>query len=224
MEHINPGISILGNRFRRSTPKKRQYNSYYAANYVANLNPKTLLDIGAGDGTHTEFFASAGIQATWLDLGTSVYAVAQEKKNPDIHYIEGDFLSLNIVEKYECSWASHVLEHQANVGLFIRKLREVTVDNGWICITVPNPHQKLWGGHVTLWSPGLLAYNIVLTGVSLKSAVWINGTNEFSVVFRNQSCSLPSDLTLDSGDLEKLQELLPDELARDWNPWSIPMI
>jgi hypothetical protein len=67
----------------------------------------------------------------------------------------------------------------------------------------------------------LLAYNIVLSGVDLKNATWINGVNEFSVVYKKQTIILPKDLTYDSGDLKKLSHLLPDGLGENTDPWNV---
>ncbi len=34
--------------------------------------------------------------------------------------IHGDYLAIDVGNKFDLVWASHVLEHQRNVGLFIR--------------------------------------------------------------------------------------------------------
>jgi SAM-dependent methyltransferase len=221
MEHITPGISLFGNRFRWNKQKPIKRNSYYAAAQVIKMRPRNLLDIGAGKGAHSDYFSKNGIDVTWLDLGTSIYAQDMETRNSSVKYIFGNFLDIVFTEKFEFVWAAHVLEHQSNVGQFLNKILQVTADNGYICITVPNPHRNLWGGHLSLWTPGLLAYNIVLSGVDLKNATWINGVNEFSVVYKKQTIILPKDLTYDSGDLKKLSHLLPDGLGENTDPWNV---
>ena len=77
---------------------------------------------------------------------------------------------------------------------------------------------------MSLWSPGLLAYNVVLCGVDLKEAVFIRGTDEFSLFFKPVKVELPKDLTFDNGDLIKLSEYLPQDLTENTDPWSIKFI
>ena len=107
-------------------------------------------------------------------------------------------------KKYDLVWASHVLEHQQNVGLFLQKLINLCNDEGYIAITVPFLHRRLWGGHLSLWTPGFLAYNIVLQGIDLSRSQLIYGFKEISVIFKIKKIQLPRDLTYDSGDIKNL--------------------
>jgi trans-aconitate methyltransferase len=133
----------------------------------------------------------------------------------------GDFNSYSAPErKFDLVWASHVLEHQRNVGTFLDRLVDCCGDGGFICITVPDPHRHLWGGHLTLWSPGLLAYNIVLSGLDISAAKFIRGTNEFSILFTPKKVSLPR-LTFDYGDLKLLEAYLPGQLTEYADPWRV---
>jgi len=217
---ITPGISILGfNLFldRRNGPHK--FRSIYALDYVKRLNLKSVLDVGSGGGYHANEFKRNGSEVTCVDFGASIYAT--ESKIENLNIIHVDFNNFNPSEKYELVWASHILEHQRNIGLFIEKLIECCSDNGYICITLPDPHRNLWGGHLSIWSPGLLAYNVVLCGIDLSSSTFIRGTNEFSLLFKTIKFSLPKDLTYDSGDLIKLSPYLPQHLNENTDPWNI---
>ena len=217
---ITPGISILGfNLFfdRRNGPPK--FRSMYALDYVKKLNPKSVLDVGSGGGYHANYFKLNGSKVTCVDYGTSIYAT--ESKIDNLNVISVDFNKFIPPEKYELVWASHILEHQRNIGLFIEKLIECCSVNGHICITLPDPHRNLWGGHLSIWSPGLLAYNIVLCGIDLSESTFIRGTNEFSIIFKPIKISLPSDLTYDSGDLLKLSPYLPGAISENTDPWNV---
>jgi SAM-dependent methyltransferase len=132
-----------------------------------------------------------------------------------------DFNSFEPDQKFDLVWASHVLEHQRNVGIFIERLVACCADGGTICITVPDPHRFLWGGHVTLWTPGLLAYNVALCGVDLKDAVFVRGSGEFSLFFQPKRAALPEDLTFDYGDLDKLAPVLPQQWRENGDPWKV---
>ena len=150
--------------------------------------------MSARGGEHASAFADAGSRVTCIDLGTSIYAKrASDKKDVDV--LLTDFSVWQPLQHFDLVWASHVLEHQRNVGMFINKLVDCCTQDGHIAITVPFPHRLLWGGNVTLWSPGLLAYNVVLYGVDLSAATLIYGYRETSLIFSPRRVKLP-DLIL----------------------------
>ena len=152
-------------------------------------------------------------------MGTSIYAKSSKIKNLNI--INTDFNYFKPVDKYELVWASHILEHQRNIGSFIEKLIECCEEDGQVCITVPDPHRNLEGGHLSLWSPGFLAYNVVMCGLDLSSSIFIGGHDEFSILFKPTRIKLPDDLTYDYGDILKISPYLPQGLTEGSDPWNI---
>ncbi len=205
------GLNISQSRYRFS---KR---SLEALTRCLSLKPKMVLDVGSGGGEHALAFKKNGAEVTCIDFGTSIYARNSSDYN-DLNVINIDFLSWNAEKKYDLVWASHVLEHQRNCGAFIEKLLNFCSPNGKVAITVPTPHRRLWGGHLSLWSPGLLAYNIVLCGVDLSEADIFYGYREISIIFAPKRVSLP-DLTFDSGDLLLLKNFLPCGLSENTDAW-----
>ena len=219
-DSIVPGISFFGyNFFYDQRIGSRKFRSEYALQHALKLNPKNVLDVGSGGGYHALEFKKNGASVTCVDYGTSIYA--SESNIHDLKIINVDFNIFIPTEQFQLVWASHILEHQRNVGSFINKLIECCDDNGNICITLPDPHRNLWGGHLSIWSPGLLAYNIVLCGIDLSSSIFIRGTNEFSILFKPVKISLPNDLTFDSGDLNKLSSYLPQNFVENCDPWNL---
>jgi 2-polyprenyl-3-methyl-5-hydroxy-6-metoxy-1,4-benzoquinol methylase len=217
---ITPGISIFGfNLFFDVRKGPHEFHSVYALNYVKKLNLKSVLDVGSGGGHHANQFKLNGFDVTCIDYGTSIYAT--ESKIDNLKIINVDFNKYKPTKKYDLVWASHILEHQRNVGLFLEKIIDCCSDDGYVCITLPDPHRNLLGGHLSIWSPGLLAYNIVLCGVDLSKSNFIRGTHEFSLLFRPIKFSLPNDLTYDWGDLIKLSRYLPQNLSENKDPWNI---
>lgn len=210
------GFSAIGINISRakSIPVKRGDN---ALKYCVKLFPKTVLDVGSGGGEHAKVFAENGSVVTCIDYGTSIYAKKAIKlKNVNIICEDfGDWLSK---EKYDIVWASHVLEHQRNVGIFLEKLIHFCAKEGNIVITLPFPHRNLWGGHLSIWSPGILCYNIVLCGIDLSDAIILYGYHEFSVIFSPKIVDLP-DLCFDNGDLEKLIQFLPIGFGENSDSW-----
>ena len=179
----------------------------------------SVLDVGSGGKEHAKTFANNGFDVLCVDYGTSLYAKASTIDGVKTVYC--DFINFKSDTKFDLIWASHVIEHQKNVGLFVDKIIELCSDDGYVCITIPDPHRHLWGGHLTLWSPGLLAYNIALAGLDISDAIFIRGTLETSIIFQLKKAILPDNLTFDSGDIEKISHLLPSSLNEESDPWNI---
>lgn len=206
-----PGVSIFGLVvYRDARPGPIKPRSQYALEEVLKLEHGTLLDVGSGGGSHAFNFSRNGFDVECVDYGTSVYAKKRLKNGISIH--EVDFMNFKPTKKYDIVWASHVLEHQRNVGLFIDKLIDCTSEHGTIVITVPDQHRRMLGGHLTHWSPGLLVYNCVLAQNDMRKSKIIRGSNEWTIVFKRKKITLPYNLTYDFDDINKLKEFLPAEI------------
>ena len=127
----------------------------------------TVLDIGCGAGEHSEAFLRHGKKVTALDYGKSIYF---EKNQGRIDTLIGDFNNMEFDRQFDCVWASHILEHQKNVGFFLSKVFEVTKEGGVVCLTVPPLQDEILGGHVSIWNAGLLLYNLVHAGFDCQEA------------------------------------------------------
>ena len=217
---LTPGVSILGlNIFRDDRPGPYRYRSSYALDHVLARKPGTVLDVGSGGGHHARQFADAGCDVLCVDFGTSVYAQDEVAGGVRVEHV--DFNRFEPSAKFDLVWASHVVEHQRNVGAFIERLIKCCASDGQVCITVPDPHRNLWGGHLTLWTPGLLAYNVVLCGVDISDADLVRGSGEFSLIFSPKRMPLPAGLTFDYGDLDQLAPFLPQGWHENSDPWSV---
>jgi hypothetical protein len=98
----------------------------------------------------------------------------------------GDFLDFRPVGAYDVTWASHVLEHVQNPGLFIRHLIGCTKPGGLICITVPPLKSEMTFGHVTLWNAGLLLINLIKSGLDCRDARLMTYGYNVSVIVANR--------------------------------------
>ena len=162
----------------------------------------TVLDIGSGTGDHAFLLRKQGKQVTTISL--------EEPAD-----IVGDFMSAKI-EPVDCIWASHVLEHQRNVGAFLERCRDLLKDNGILAITVPPAKHAIVGGHVSLWNAGILLYNLILAGFNCKDAAVKSYGYNISVIVRKDPIDVPK-LRMDSGDILTLSDYFPFEVGEGFN-------
>jgi hypothetical protein len=157
----------------------------------------TVLDVGAGYGLHAATFREFGKTVTPTDLFGRIEGL-----------VTGNYMDIEF-EPHDLTWASHVLEHQLDTHMFLKKLRKETKAGGYTCVTVPPMKHDIVGGHVSLWNAGLLLYRMVLAGFDCKKAAVKKYGYNITVIAQAQEFELPNDLEFGSGDIEKLKPWLP---------------
>jgi len=173
---------------------------------IDNCEFKTVLDVGCGAGEQSKVFQDNNKSVTELDFGNSVYT-----KNRDKNYIVGDYLNIQLKNKFDVIWVCHVLEHQLNVNLFLKKIHNDLKEGGLVAITVPPRKDRIVGGHVTLWNAGLLLYNLILAGFDCSSVKIKEYNYNISIILKKKSIKVP-EITYDCGDIETLRNYFPKEL------------
>lgn len=137
---------------------------------IAEMSGELLLDVGAGSLEHSKYFVSKGKKVTAVDFGTSTYAMNKtefSKESGNLDVVSADFNLFDSEVRWDIIWASHILEHQKNSGNFLSKCLRHTKESGLLVFVLPFPHKEIWGGHLSYWTPGVLAYNLVLAGTSV---------------------------------------------------------
>lgn len=165
--------------------------------FVAELSQGArVLDIGAGDGKHATPMRAAGLCVTTVDIISPAD-------------VQGDYLDIPAPETaYQAIWASHVLEHQRDVGCFLRKMFAELEDDGLLAVTVPPIAEKLVGGHLNQFTEAGLVYNLICAGFDCAQArVGVYGYN-ISVVVRKHPFDCPA-LCSGEGDIEALRDFFP---------------
>ena len=162
----------------------------------------TVLDIGSGTGEHAFVLQKQGKKVTTISL------------EPPADVL-GDFMDVDL-KPVDCIWASHVLEHQRNVGNFLERCFTLLNDDGILAITVPPAKHNIVGGHVTLWNAGLLLYNLILAGFDCSEAAVKSYGYNISVIVRKRKAVLPK-LRMDSGDVLALSDYFPFEVGEGFD-------
>ena len=192
------------------------YRAYEAMQcLLKNYEFSSVLDIGCGEGIHSNVFLDAGKDVTAIDYGQSYYFKKMEAA-PRLKCIVDDFMKHDFKgQTFDCVWCSHVLEHQLNVHDFLKKvvsLLELRNGGGVLAITVPPYHPTIVGGHVSLWNAGLLIYNLVLAGLNCADARIKTYGYNVSVIVKRDDIDLSGRLSYDLGDLRAIKKYLPSGL------------
>lgn len=170
---------------------------------LLKMDFSSVLDIGSGLGEHARVFRRLGKDVTTID---SYYDAD----------IKSDFNIFPFRRSFSCIWASHVLEHQLNVNMFLKKCFHLLEDGGIFAVTVPPMKPNIVGGHVTVWNAGLLLYNLILAGFDCRAAaVKVYGYN-ISVIVRKRKADF-TGLNYDRGDIEKLAQFFPLKVEHGFN-------
>lgn len=172
-------------------------NSEEALKKVLTLPFFTVLDLGAGEGKHSQVFRQYGKEVT------------------ELRYEDGDYMG-KLYPEFDCIWASHVLEHVLNPHYFLRKCFTDLKEDGILAVTVPPAKSEIVGGHVSIWNAGLLLYHMILAGFDCSSAMVKTYGYNISVIVRKKKAVLPA-LSMDFGDIEKLSHLFPFEAKHGFN-------
>lgn len=196
---------------------KKRFNGEDSLNkIVKNLDFKTVLDVGSGEGLQRHFFTnhSKDVMTCDYDFDSAPHSNNRTQK---YDYV-GNFLHLDIAEKFDFVFSSHVLEHQRNVGLFIDKKVFCCKEGGYICTIVPVRKPFITGGHSSIWNPGLLLYNYVLAGIDCSECYIEQVDYDICLVVKNNRFDINKlCLCYDRGDIDKLMKFFPFDLAEPFN-------
>ena len=183
--------------------------------FLTDYDFHTVLDIGCGEGLHSDILRQNGKHVFSLDYGKSPYLMRREDKR---NIIIGDFMEYDFgALQFDAVWCSHVLEHQMDSHRFLCKVHQVLRENGVLAVTVPPLKHQIVGGHVSLWNAGLLLYHLILAGFDCsQAAVKKHGYNISVIVVRKTIDAVPK-LIFDAGDITTIRPYLPEGLTYSEN-------
>jgi SAM-dependent methyltransferase len=181
-----------------------------------STKPESVLDVGAGGGLHSMGFISGGatrvvgIDPQFMALTHECY---EHKHDPYESVDLGD-------EQFDVVWASHVLEHVPNVQHFLIHLHKWTKPDGWIAIAVPTDRQRrLHIGHLTLWTPAHLIYNMICAGIDCKDALWYTSNLSIGVFVRKKDTIDLSWRTSLPTEQNALNQFMPKMVLNEDGAW-----
>lgn len=135
--------------------------------YALTKEPMTVLDVGVGRGMHAFSFLANKCLVTGLDVREPTLT------HSDYRHISSTIEQAELDETFDMVWCCHTLEHLPNVQMSLIKMRKWLNDDGFMVVAVPTDRQqRLHVGHLTLWTPAHLVYNLICAGFDCKEALW----------------------------------------------------
>jgi len=185
--------------------------------YALEKEPKTVLDLGVGNGVHAKAFIGRGAHVTGVDVRQAPHEherYTHVEMPIELMDMEDDF------EPYDMVFCSHTLEHLPNVQLALVSMSNYLKDDGWLCLAVPSgPQDRLHIGHLTLWTPALLVYNLICAGWDCSDAEWYTSNQTIGLIMQKKRIE---DMTWRTGlpnEVNSVNEFTPVRLLHEHGAW-----
>jgi SAM-dependent methyltransferase len=129
---------------------------------------RTVLDVGAGAGSHSGLFHSLGLTVTAIDSDATNFRFLDQ-----IEFVEGDVMTWDDGRKFDAVFCSHVFEHVPDLGAFIQRLRSLIRDDGCLIVVVPRYEGLSCDEHWHIgWNCSQLALTLVASGFDCSGAIF----------------------------------------------------
>jgi SAM-dependent methyltransferase len=181
-------------------------------------NFKTILDVGAGKLEVVEELLKLNKTVDICEFENSWYlsnATVDAEKIRNIHI--GDINTIDIKDRYDAIWAAHILEHQINPNIFLKKLYSLLNEGGYLTVIVPPRKPFIVGGHVSMWNGGLLLYHLILAGFDCSDAQLLQYDYNIGIIVKKKTINPYPKINYDLGDLNLLKNYFPIEICEGFN-------
>ena len=180
--------------------------------HTVNLDGNFVVDCAVGRGLHAMGFLSKGKSVTGIDLTPAPI------KHDNYTHIQQPFETVDV----ECDilWSCHTLEHVTNVGIMLTKFREWLKPEGWLALSVPSGTQDYFHvGHLSLWTPAHLMYNLIVNGWDCREAKWYTEYCSVAVLLQKTEDVDLSKRTAMPSERDWLNQYMPREISHEGNAW-----
>ena len=155
------------------------YSHLALGKMITGYDFKTVLEIGSREGAAARAFEFCDKEVFTVEVDPAYQC-----------RYTGDFLDVKFDRQFDAFWASHVLEHQRNPGLFLDRAFDCLNEGGLLALTIPSALAPLLMGHPTIMTPSHLIYHLVCAGFDCREAAIRNYDWQFSILLRKRSNGL----------------------------------
>jgi len=183
------------------------------------VGAETVLDVGVGKGDHAKAFIGQKSRVTGIDPRPAHKELDEHKYYTHIRE-PYESAAFEAGDEFDLIWCSHTLEHLPNVQHALVTLQSWLKPGGWLFIAVPNDSQnRVHVGHLSLWTPAHLAYNLVCAGWDCKEAIWYTDYLSIGMVVQNTGVLDLSWRTSLPGENAALNQYMPKLVRHNDGAW-----
>lgn len=166
---------------------------------------RTIVDVGCGVGDFFLYLQQRGVsfEGVGIDMVDEKDLVFR-----GFEYVRGHLFDVDLPRKFDLVFTSHTIEHVPDTATFLRKFFSLAHRDSHFCIIWPPPKKQIVGGHVHVFNPGLLLYNLVRCGVDCRDSRLFRSGYNLAVIGPYRLFQLPP-LTYNRYELETLKRYFP---------------
>lgn len=171
-----------------------------------------VADCAVGHGNHAMAFLSKGRDVTGIDLSPA------KIRHPRYRHLHRSFEDCEI--EADMVWSCHTLEHVTDTGVMLRAFRDWLKPGGWLALAVPpSPMEYFHVGHLTLWTPAHLLYNLVVAGWDCREARWYTEYHTIGVLVQKTDDIGMRGRTAMPSEIDWLNQYMPVTIEHEGNAW-----
>ncbi len=138
---------------------------YMLRSFAPYFRGNNALEMGCFQGEFTQLLERLFERLTVVDAAEEFIAHARRRVGPQVKFISSLFETLDLTERFDAVFLTHVLEHLDDPITVLKKARELLSDRGRAFLAVPNANAPSRQIAVKM---GLLAHNTALTEADVK--------------------------------------------------------
>ncbi|WP_165219701.1 methyltransferase domain-containing protein [Affinirhizobium pseudoryzae] len=143
----------------------------------------TVLDFGPGTEERSLALFRVGRMVTTLVAPDREI----ERLPEEITVRRGELLDTILPTTFDCIIAAHMLHRQRDPQRFLRRLHDLLPEYAILVLTVPALRYPMLHGELSIWSPGLVLYHLILAGFNCSSVKVLTQGEEISVIIEKDS-------------------------------------
>lgn len=154
---VNPDLLFKNYLYVSGTAKTQlEYFDWFAKFVVENAKPSKVLDIGCNDGSQLDAFKRYGVLTFGVDPAENLHKISSQNHHVHCGYFNEEYSTSD----FDAVICQNAFAHNYNQLNFLRNMKRVVADDGYIYITTSQADMILNGEFDTIYHEHLSFYNV----------------------------------------------------------------
>lgn len=157
---VNPDLLFKNYLYVSGTAKTQlEYFDWFAKFVVENAKPARVLDIGCNDGSQLDAFKRYGVLTFGVDPAENLFPLSSKNHHVYCGYFDDSYANVH-GNQNDVVICQNAFAHNYNQLNFLRNMKKVVTDDGYIYLTTSQADMILNGEFDTIYHEHLSFYNI----------------------------------------------------------------